>query len=77
MLVRTGHLLGSFKSQASQPAALRPLSGEWTGLSIDFTDNSYAMKTATQAESSLSPSPTTVEDGMSLSFTDNSFAVRI
>ncbi len=52
------------------------LGEEWNGLSIDFTDNSYAIRTSGGAEAYLSGLPSTPENGLAIDFTDDTYAVR-
>lgn len=53
------------------------LGNEWRGLAIDFLTNTYAISTATNAETLLGTGPDTIEDAaFALDFTDNSSAVR-
>ena len=51
------------------------LADEWNGLTIDFTDNTYAMRVSLGSEGALGGSPYNPELGASMDFTDNSYVV--
>lgn len=66
---------GNTPSQTT-PGALTLLGQEWQGLALDFTDNSYAVRTATGAEQLLGSNMSTAENGLGMDFTDNTYIVR-
>lgn len=54
-----------------------PLLGEeWRGLTLDFTDNTYAVRVSTGSEAALGGSPYNQATGVALDFTDNSYVVE-
>jgi hypothetical protein len=57
--------------------ALTLLGDEWQGLALDFTDDTYVLRTALGAETLLGIGPSFVENGLGVDFTDNSYVVRI
>lgn len=51
------------------------LGNEWNGLSLDFTDNTYAMRLSQGAETLLGAGPNSTEVSFGVDFTDNTYAV--
>ena len=72
---QAGYGVASMTSGAASGGAVELLGDEWQGLALDFLTNTYAMRTANQAEQLLGPGPYTVEPGLGLSFTDNTYAL--
>lgn len=62
-----GVRLGGWRTYAARDL----LGDEPNGLAIDFTDNSYAIRTTSQAEIGLD-----TETGMAIDFVDDSYAMR-
>lgn len=76
-IVRLGKFLSPPKTRVAGPGALELLGNEWQGLALDFLTNTYALRTAPQAEQLLGSGPYTVEAGLGLSFLDNSYALGV
>ena len=55
--------------------ALALLDLDWTGFALDFTSNTYAIRTSSGAETLLGATPSAVTDGTALDFTDNTYAI--
>lgn len=52
------------------------IGNEWTGFTLDFTINGYALRKRVGAEGLLGSGPFSAENGLGLDFTDNTYAVR-
>ena len=57
--------------------AASALDDEWRGFSLDFLSNTYAVRTATDAELLLGAGPIRADNGLGLDFTVNSYAIGI
>jgi hypothetical protein len=53
------------------------LDDEWRGFSLDFISNTYAVRTATNAELLLGAGPIRADNGLGLDFTVDSYAIGI
>ena len=78
MLLRPGQLLTPIARRAVSSGALILLGNEWSGFSLDFITNDYAIqRPLSQSETLLGTGPDTTEAAvLALDFTDNTSAIR-
>jgi len=58
-------------------SALDTLGDEWSGFSLDFISNTYAMRNAVSSELLLGPGPNRADAGIGIDFTANNYAIGV
>jgi len=53
------------------------IASDWNGFGLDFTSNTYAMRTSTAVEQLLGGTPSNLETGSAIDLTSNSYVVNI